>query len=424
MVSLDNYSEKLLTYDKPKDALEAYVKIYMQEQSAGMKVIHKNAARKKIIATAIYAVLFFMILSIFAFYREFKLAYGVALLALITVVWLVTSLIVFTSEKSLLHKIKEMPDAEIDSVLASEYDNCRSVFKVYGTGAAIVAVTMFLSVFLYRTPHMVFEKNDTGYGLRYYTRALHEENKVVVPDTYKGEPVTEIRGNVFFGTEALREIGLPKGLREIRGSTFERCANLEKIDIPEGVTRIGGHAFRGCSSLSSMTLPATVQAINGSAFRECTMLEEINLPEGIDRVGDNAFRDCQSLKSVILPSTVVTIGDGAFRDCITLTGVIFADPAAVGNENPPDTGRTVGSTAFRDCASLEEIILPEGYTRIGENAFRDCYRLSHVGIPSTMEYLDRYAFRGCIHLDEIVLPKGCEQGENVFREANTKVIYE
>ena len=84
MVSLDNYSEKLLTYDKPKDALEAYVKIYMQEQSAGMKVIHKNAARKKIIATAIYAVLFFMILSIFAFYREFKLAYGVALLALIT----------------------------------------------------------------------------------------------------------------------------------------------------------------------------------------------------------------------------------------------------------------------------------------------------------------------------------------------------
>ena len=32
MVSLDNYSEKLLTYDKPKDALEAYVKIYMQEQ--------------------------------------------------------------------------------------------------------------------------------------------------------------------------------------------------------------------------------------------------------------------------------------------------------------------------------------------------------------------------------------------------------
>ena len=149
MVSLDNYSEKLLTYDKPKDALEAYVKIYMQEQSAGMKVIHKNAARKKIIATAIYAVLFFMILSIIAFYREFKLAYGVALLALITVVWLVTSLIVFTSEKSLLHKIKEMPDAEIDSVLASEYDNCRSVFKVYGTGAAIVAVTMFLSVFLF-----------------------------------------------------------------------------------------------------------------------------------------------------------------------------------------------------------------------------------------------------------------------------------
>ena len=41
-----------------------------------------------------------------------------------------------------------------------------------------------------------------------------------------------------------------------------------------------------------------------------------------------------------------------------------------------------------------------------------------------MEYLDRYAFRGCIHLDEIVLPKGCEQGGNVFREANTKVIYE
>ena len=468
MVSLENYTEELLTYDKPKDALEAYIRIYVKDQADGKRVMHKNVAVKKIVGTALYAVLGFLILSIYAFYRNYDFSYGASLLACITIIWFFTSWLFFTNEKSLLNKIKKMPDAEIDGVLASESDNCWNAFKVYGIEAAIIGGTLLLSLLLYFKPHMIFEKNDAGYSLRYYTRAINEESKVVIPDTYKGEPVTEIRGTVFFGTKSMREIELPKGLKEIRGSTFEKCENLERVVIPEGVIRIGGRAFSDCLSLKSVTLPSTIQTINGSAFRECVKLREINLPEGLtkigdyafhrccltgvtipstvqyigdsafrccplfevtlpegpDKIGDNAFRYCLRLKSVTISGTVLTIGSGAFRDCHALEKVTFVDPASVGGENSSKGNRTVGRTAFRSCALLEEIILPEGYTEIGENAFRDCTKLSHVGIPSTMKYLDRYAFRGCTSLDEIVLPKGCRQGERVFRDTNTDVKYE
>jgi hypothetical protein len=138
---------------------------------------------------------------------------------------------------------------------------------------------------------MIFEKaSDQGYALRYYTMALIPDDTVVIPETYKGQAVTAIRGNVFKDVYTIWYVTLPSRITEIRGSTFERCSSLEEIDIPNGVTRIGGHAFCDCKSLKKVRIPITVTSIGSSAFRRCYSLGEVKIPAGID-INDRAFKE-------------------------------------------------------------------------------------------------------------------------------------
>ena len=148
-----------------------------------------------------------------------------------------------------------------------------------------------VSCLLFMRPHMIFEKaSDQGYALRYYTMALIPDDTVVIPETYKGQAVTAIRGNVFMDMNSLKHITLPSGITEIRGSTFERCRNLEEIDIPEGVYRIGGHAFCDCESLQQVTIPSTVNSIGSSAFRRCYCLRTVRIRLGT-QINEKAFKE-------------------------------------------------------------------------------------------------------------------------------------
>ena len=111
MNSFENYSDKLFLYDNINQAIEVYAEKFMEEQTAGAKIVHKNAAIKKIAATVLYAVLVFSVVSIFVFYHEFSKLWGVVILAVITLLWIMTMRTRFTSKTALCQKIKAMPDA-------------------------------------------------------------------------------------------------------------------------------------------------------------------------------------------------------------------------------------------------------------------------------------------------------------------------
>ena len=280
----------LTKFRNADEALEAYAESFVKEQNADAKVIHATAAKMKIISSVIYAVLLFLLVSLKMFYHEFQTFWFLMMVVVITFVWASTVRNRFTTGISLRKKMASMPDADIDSVIASESENYVKLPVVRAVIAAVVILAVGALVVIYRTPHMIYEKNDTGYGVRYYTLSLQPENYVVIPDTWKGEPVTEIRGHVFYGMSSLYGIDLPKGITEIRGNTFEGCSRLRSIVIPEGVTRIAGHAFCNCTSLSEVKIPSTVRSIGSSAFRNCRSLKQITIPRDCE-VNGRAFKE-------------------------------------------------------------------------------------------------------------------------------------
>ena len=140
---------------------------------------------------------------------------------------------------------------------------------------------------------MIFEKNSTGdgYELRYYTFGiLKNEKNVTIPSTYKGLPVTSIRGSVF-----------------------ENDWFLNTVEIPDSVVEIRGGAFKNCVYLTTVNLPPNITEIHGSTFENCYYLDNVVIPEGVTRIGGSAFRDCSSLSNVTIPKTVNEIGSSAFR---------------------------------------------------------------------------------------------------------------
>ena len=58
-----------------------------------------------------------------------------------------------------------------------------------------------------------------------------------------------------FGTDYLKTISLPIGLKTIGNGAFSDCGRLQCIAIPLTVTEIGDYAFWGCVSLELVSLP-------------------------------------------------------------------------------------------------------------------------------------------------------------------------
>ena len=64
--------------------------------------------------------------------------------------------------------------------------------------------------------------------------------------------------------------------------------------------------------------------------------------------------------------------------------------------------------AFNGLNYLEEIILPDGITKIGERAFKDCTKLKDTGLTDSVAVIGREAYMGCDGITEITV------GENVY----------
>ena len=120
----------------------------------------------------------------------------------------------------------------------------------------IIAAAAVAFVVLFWSPRLIIEDGQDGCSIRFYSLAFSPQADVVLPDTWNGKPVTEIRGNVFEGLGSIRSVVLPNQLVSIRA-----------------------HAFRGCGSLSEVVFPDTIRSIGSSAFRDCGMLRSVTLPE-------------------------------------------------------------------------------------------------------------------------------------------------
>lgn len=266
--------------------LESYVDIFIEKN--GLQNYETNDIRKrKFLASLVLAAVAFLEIVYMALYHN--------PVALILIIFEIIFYILFfrrqSLKKYLVREVVRRPDDILDNILISQVSGAKDdgAGRVFTLAPLLVAVVAALLVFL--NPHMIFENRAAGgYALRYYTMSLVPGKNVVIPETYKGEPVVEIRGSVFRKLRGVETVVLPSGITEIRGNTFEGCSNLREIDIPEGVTRIGGHAFCDCSSLQRAAIPSTVKEIGSSAFRRCSCLWSIDIPSGC-YVNSRAFKE-------------------------------------------------------------------------------------------------------------------------------------
>ena len=266
--------------------LTRYVEVFLSKNHLqGYET--SEISKRKLAASFVLAAAAFLEIVFFALYHNFYIFILIAGEILFYLIFFHRQ----NLQRYLVREVIKRPDDNLDNILISQVSGAKKGLRNLLFAVSPLLAVAVVSCLLFMRPHMIFEKaSDQGYALRYYTMALIPDDMVVIPETYKGQAVTAIRGNVFMDMNSLKHITLPAGITEIRGSTFERCRNLEEIDIPEGVYRIGGHAFCDCESLQQVTIPSTVNSIGSSAFRRCYCLRTVRIRLGT-QINEKAFKE-------------------------------------------------------------------------------------------------------------------------------------
>lgn len=163
---------------------------------------------------------------------------------------------------------------------------------------------------------------------------------------------------------------------------------------------------------NKVTLP---QDFNGQAYYVDKLLsndkvEELSLPQGMV-ILQNAFTNLNNLKKVTI-SKNTTLHSDAFLDCHNLEEVYFDGDLAAWLElqfsesaNPMFYAEKLYYKNNNEFVLLEEdLIIPDGVTRIKSYAFNNLTSIKRVHIPTSVTSIEYFAFAGCNLIEEITIP--------------------
>ena len=205
---------------------------------------------------------------------------------------------------------------------------------------------------------------------------------IVIPDTYRGLPVTSIGKKAFFNKSDVTSVVIGANVRSIGEYAFANCSYITSVSIPEGLTSIGESAFASCRLLTGkVTIPEGVTILPKNVFAYCVSLQEIELGDRITRIEASAFTDCSKLESIKLPEDLEFIGTLAFSSCKSVSSLVFGSKL-----------KEIDNYAFSDLAALKSVAIPNSTVRIGEGAFYLCEQLKDIQLGSGIQVLENGAF--------------------------------
>ena len=225
----------------------------------------------------------------------------------------------------------------------------------------------------YYTDGLIFElsENDT-YSVTGYNGAATD---VVIPVTYRNNPVTLIRCGAF-EQKGLTTILIPEGVTRVESKAFSYCPSLTSLNIPQSLTIIEESAFQRCNGLTSINVAGNNPKFHSAG--NCLIETErktlvlgcrnsvIPADDSVEKIGSYAFSGCSNLTSITIPGNVTIIGRGAFQDS-GLISIIFSDGVVEFKEG-----------AFAGCSNLTSIVFPKSVGMIENGAFYNCNRLTKV----------------------------------------------
>lgn len=217
-----------------------------------------------------------------------------------------------------------------------------------------------------------------------------------------GANISNIGG--CMGLTYLSQIILPPTVTTIEGNAFNQCQALTEIDM-SNITIIKENAFNE-SGLTSVYLPKAT-TIGNYAFQYCPELTDVNLPVATT-IGDYAFFGCSNLSYVTMP-LVTTIGDYAFSynyyrsswkiKELDLSNVISLGESAFGCDGTTYEYDEEGNM------TLEKVILSNELEILPYECFAGCKALKEINMPTALKTIESYALGG-IAVEELILPEG------------------
>ena len=305
------------------------------------------------------------------------------------------------------------------------------------SGEAITTITEAKNITIYADFRYGTEGINYSVGEDYVTVTGYEgeDNDIVIPDTFKGKPVTKITAGAF------------------------RCSKITSVTIPDSIASIESSAFENCDSLTSITIGNGVRTIGNYAFENCDLLTSVIIGNGVITIGDYAFEDCASLKSATIGNSVTSIGSYAFDYCYKLVevynlsslniikgsggngyiggyakvihtsldepsvlettsdGYVFAyisdsevylvdyigdDTELTLPESYKGNNYVINEYAFYERDDITKVTIPDGVTLIGGKAFYNCDSLNSITIGYGITSIESYAFYLCESLKMVI----------------------
>lgn len=211
---------------------------------------------------------------------------------------------------------------------------------------------------------------------------------------------------------------------------------LTDLVIPEGVTAIPAYAFMNLKSIVSVTIPASVESIGYKAFYGCKSLQNVNIADvakwcniAFDYDVNNRYTGYEIQRryySVTVPSYASAC---RYREYLEKLGYeiesynfrySWGDYRVyyyVVNWNHMRSGKYGNETHYSanplyyadylyvNGESVDELVIPDGVSRIPNRAFLGVKNISSVKLPDSLCSIDEYAFYNCSLLTYITIPE-------------------
>lgn len=278
-------------------------------------------------------------------------------------------------------------------------------------------------------------------GKEYQVTGLGEDvsTDIVIPDTYKGLPVTSIADGAF-KCKYLTSVVIGSNVKTIGDEAFLGCYRMTSVTIPDSVTSIGKGAFVDCFALPyneyenckylytksnpyhaligiageeclSYTMHEDTVVVVGGAFDGCSNIENITISGKVKLIGSYTFNNCASLMSIVIPNSVESIGDYAFYNCHNISKAIIGNSV-----------QSIGEYAFSGCSRIERLTIPDSVTSIDCRAFYRCSSLISLHIGNSVQSIGECVFSGCYSLERLTIPDGVTSiGDKAFSSCSSLI---